>query len=187
MSVAVTGWNSARQPVDTANPSSSRCAGVGHVRSASCANGVACPSTGSLHLGPHGVDAVHPGDGSMETLICNSLRGCSAARAMTASPISTTKIKDVTILFFSALRFVGKVTEGLDLARRLLQSPAHGHGNFSKGSLQFGFDDGSSAKTKRPSAPRGRGCSSLLRVDRAGVRRGVAFAKSPGRLPATRA
>jgi hypothetical protein len=165
MSDAVIGWNPVYQPVGTlvgkmlkTCPLSSLGTGVAAVRSLTHARGVA----------------------DQQTSICKSLHAWLAPRAKTLPRVSTTDAKDVTALFFKMLLVTREVTEGLGLAHCLHYLFSPGHGIFSNGLVQFGFDGASSAQPEGFQSPRGRDCASAPQVDHAGVRCGVAFPRSSG-------
>jgi hypothetical protein len=182
MSAAVIARNRAHQPVGTLAAKSPRVhpfyrlrARGFAVRSASRAKGVAGPVAGSSHGCPHGAYAGRSRDGIKDPSICKSLQAWVGPRTKTFLDVPTISATDVATLIIKILRVNEKMTGGLGLADRLLDLSAYGYGHYSNGCLQFGGASGLSPKPKRRQAPRDRGCPPPLRVEKAGVRSGVAF------------
>ncbi len=193
MSSAVIARNPAHQPVGALAAKSPRVcpfyslrAGGFVVRSTSRAEGVAGPVAGSSHDCPDGAYDGRSRDGIKDPSRCKSLQVWVALRATTFLDILTTAVTDVTTLFVKVLRVNEKMTGGPGLAHRLRDLSPYGHGHYSNGSAQFGVGSGPSTQPKRQQEPRGRGGAPPLRVEKAGVRREVAFPRSRGWRYATR-
>jgi hypothetical protein len=149
------------------------------VRSVSRAEAVAGRGVGSSWPpGPHGADAGRRRGETKGTFICKLLQAWVAPGATTFLDIPTTSAADVTTLFFKALRVNEKMTDCPGLAPRLREVSAYEHGQYCNRDVQPEARRGSLTPPKRRQVPCDRGCALSLPVDLAGVRRGVAVARS---------
>jgi hypothetical protein len=162
-----------------AHPVSSLLARGGAVRSASRPKGVAGRGVGSSWPpGPRGADAGRPRGETKGTFVCKLLQAWMASRAVTFIEISSARFASVTSLFINVLQVNEKMTDCLGLAPRLREVSAYEHGHYSNRDVQPEARKCSLTPPKRRQSPCDRGCALSLPVDLAGVRRGVALARS---------
>jgi hypothetical protein len=183
MSAALIARNPAHQPVRILAAKSlpmshfSRLlAGRFVVRSASRPEGVVGgPGAGSLHPGPHGAFSGRPRGEMNGTSMCKSLQAWVAFRATIFLAIPVVASKDAKTLFINAVLVNERVADGPGLAHRLQGISLCEQRCYFSIYPQSGVVSGSATQAKRRQAPRARGCTPSLRVDRAGA---VAFPRA---------
>lgn len=148
------------------------------------AQGVAIRVAGSLRPGLHTPHACRSRSEIKYTSVCKSLQGWLAPRARICEKNFAIPNAHVTQLFINDLRVNEKVKGGPGLAHRLRVLSAECR-LCSDGYYQYGDSGGPPTQPKRQQARRARRTGLLLRMESAGVRRGVAFPESGrGQYPA---